>query len=212
MAKQVQTKQEPKELSLPEANFFEQYGNSVTVSNITGQLLKFSKGDWLAGQDEDEIDPGTRLVTNMDQLLVGWQKWEDSRPTDRAMGFLAEGYKAPARLTLGSTDPSQWEVDATGKARDPWQFTNYLILKPPGKKTPTSSLFTFTTSSKGGLACIGSVCKEYGTEMRARPDEYPIVELGSSSYDHPNKEFGRIKTPTMKVVGWEKKALFSASK
>ena len=37
-------------------NPFEDYGEQASGrSNIVGKLLKFSKGDWLAGQNNDEI-------------------------------------------------------------------------------------------------------------------------------------------------------------
>ncbi len=62
------------------------------ASDITGDLLKFAKGDFLAGQDNREIAIGTRLIANMDLLEVGWIKWEDSRPIDRRMGRFAEGF------------------------------------------------------------------------------------------------------------------------
>lgn len=210
MAKQSVVKAtETRELSMPEIDFFEAYANSISQSNITGRLLKFNKGDWLAGEDEDELDAGTKLVANVEQLMVGWQKWQDGKPANAQMGLLSKGFKAPSRESLGDDDESKWEVDNTGKARDPWQYTNYMIMKSPGKK---EDLYTFTTSSRGGLGCIGALLKEYVAEARMRPDEYPIVELGGSSYDHPNKEYGRIKVPTMKITGWEKKSLFPAPK
>src|SRR4029078_9906099 len=93
----------------------------------------------------------------MDQLMVGWVKWVDNKPDQQEMGLLTEGHTPPARCAMGDTDEAAWEVagrgkppsarsamgdtdqaawevDASGKPRDPWQFTNYLILKKPGKQ------------------------------------------------------------------------------
>ena len=39
-----------------------EYGQAVGVSAIEGDLLKFSKGDFVAGQDNPEIPIGTRLI------------------------------------------------------------------------------------------------------------------------------------------------------
>jgi hypothetical protein len=192
-------------------NPFEQYGSQVSSRRIVGKLLKFNKGDYLAGEDEEEIEFGKKLVCNMDQLLVGWVKWVDNRPDQELMGLIVEGHQAPKRDSLGDLDESQWELDSTGKARDPWQFSNYLLMKEVGADgKDEDKLFTFATSSRGGLNAIGDLCKTYGKEMRMRPDEYPIVELGGGSYNHPNKEFGRIKFPTLKIVGWEPKSQFGA--
>ena len=198
-----------RQLAQLEMNYFESYGSQVSQRAIVGRLLKFNKGDWLAGESDEEIEVGTKFVVNMDQLLVGWVKWVDNKPEQQLMGLIVDGHQSPKRESLGDTDESQWEVDAQGKSRDPWQFTNYLLLKEPGADgSKDENLFTFATSSRGGLNCVGELCKQYGKEMRSRPDQYPIVEIGTGSYNHPNKEFGRIKFPTMKVVGWEPRSDF----
>jgi hypothetical protein len=191
-------------------NAFEDYGNAVSQKSIVGDLLKFSKGDYLAGEDEREVPIGTKIVFNMDQLMVGWIKWEDNKPVQQLMGPIAEGFKPEARRDLGDDDKTLWEEDSNGKQRDPWQFSNYVVCKEVGTNGDTEHLYTFATSSKGGLNAIGEVCKVYGKEMRSRPDEYPIVELGLNSYKHSNPEYGRIKVPVLKVVGWEKKSMFDA--
>ena len=188
-----------------ERNYFEQYGDSAGQKNLVGQLLKFSKGDWLTGEDNEELEAGTKLVAVMDQLLVGWVKWVGNKPEQQSMGLLIEGYQPPRRDVLGDTDDTTWEVDDRGQPRDPWQFTNYVVMKDPGAKMDPNSMYTFATSSRGGISAVAQLCQVYGKMMRERPEEYPIVALKTSSYDHPKKEFGRIKVPVLEVVGWEKK-------
>lgn len=186
-------------------NAFETYGQQMSISSITGTLIKFNKGDWVNGDDED-LDENMELVGNMDQLMVGWIKWIDNRPTEQIMGPVAEGYQPPRRNELGDLDQTQWEIDDQGRARDPWQFSNYIVMKEPGQPASEENLYTFATSSKGGLGAIGAVCREYGKEMRVRSDEYPIIQLGSDSYNH--REYGRTKVPLLTIVGWEPKAQF----
>lgn len=210
------------ELVSMERNYFETYGSQMAVgTTITGQLLKFSKGDWLAGQEDEEMEVGTKLVANMDSLTVGWVKWVDNKPVEQLMGLLIDGFQPKRRGELGDTDESEWEVGTDGKARDPWQFTNYLVMKTPGKRaTDDDELYTFATSSRGGLNAIGSLCKFYGKETRVKPNDFPIVVLNVDSYMHPNKEFGRIKIPSFsmedsvnspfKAAGWETKKLFAS--
>jgi hypothetical protein len=189
-------------------NYFQSYGDQVSQKSIVGKLLKFSKGDFLVGENNDEVEEGTQYVANMDELMVGWIRWQDNKPTDQIMGRVSEGHQPQRRSDLGDNDKTQWEVDDQGRERDPWQFSNYLILKTPGE-AGDDSLFTFTTSSRGGLNAIGELCKAYGKAMRQRPDELPIIALGSGSYNHPNKAYGRIKFPTFDVVGWAPKAEFA---
>ena len=190
-------------------NAFELYGEQATQrGSIVGTLLKFNKGDWLEGQDDNEVAVGTKFAACMDQLMVGWVKWVDGKPERQEMGLLTEGHTPPSRKSLGDTDETTWELDAQGKPRDPWQFSNYLLLKQPGKKFVPDQAWTFATSSRGGIGAVGELCKKYGKEMRSHPDQNPVVEVGVDSYNHPNKEFGRIKVPVLTLVGWESKKLF----
>jgi hypothetical protein len=41
-------------------NPFTAYGEAATHRNIVGELLKFSKGDWLVGQDNEDFPAGRR--------------------------------------------------------------------------------------------------------------------------------------------------------
>ena len=183
------------------ANFFQLYGGQASQRPIVGKLLKFSKGDWLAGQDDEEIEKGTRLVVQMDTLSVGWVKWLGQKPVEQRMGLVIEGYAPPQRHELGDTDHQLWEIDINGKPRDPWTFTNQVIMY---LESDPEELFTFSGQSKGAINAIGDLCRKYGEEMRLRPGELPVVAIGSSSYAHTNKEFGRIKVPTFELVGWVK--------
>ena len=96
-------------------------------------------------------------------------------------------------------------MDGTGKERDPWQRTNYLLCKGLND----GELYTFTTSSKGGLDAVARLCKDYVPFLAQRPNDWPVIEIGTDSYAHPNKDFGRIKVPTFKIVGFEPKAVFA---
>jgi hypothetical protein len=194
-------------------NFFEQYGDQTSQRNIIGKLLKFSKGDYTVGQEGEEVPYGTRFAVDMDKgFLIGWIKWVDGKPEEEIMGLLSEGFSPPKRRELSDTDESLWERDEEGKARDPWQPTNKVLFKTPGKKrVGDDHVYTFSTSSFGGISNLGKLSKAYGTEMRARPDQNPIVEIGMEKYKHSNTQYGIIKNPTFTIVGWEKKSLFDAN-
>ena len=113
-------------------------------------------------------------------------------------------------LRLGDEDEDLWERDSQGKPRDPWQFTNYLIMKDEGAPGEEGHLYTLALNSRGGLNAIGDLCKKYGKEMRSKPDEWPVVTLGVDSYNHPNKEYGRIKVPVLTIQGWEAKEVWTS--
>ncbi len=185
-------------------NYFEQYGSIAAQTAITGTLIKFSKGDWLLGPDEEPLDVGTQFTAVMSELQIGWIKWVDSKPEEQIMGKVAEGFQPPRRKDLGDTDDTEWDVDSQGRPRDPWQFSNHLVLRKVGTDgADEDDLYTFATSSRGGINAIGELCKAYGKQFRQRAGQFPIIELGVDSYVHSNKEYGRIKIPLLKLVDWE---------
>lgn len=203
---------------MPEKDIFEQYGEEISSRNIVGQLLKFSKGDWMYGQEGADFQVGKKMIANMDQLMLGWIRWEEQKPADQRMGLLVEGFRAPDRDTLGygyepgvtEPDTSEWELDEqTKQPRDPWQFTYYLVMKDPDIKEDGEGVFTFTSSSSGGKTAIGDLCKVYGRKRReGYKEHYPVVALKVGKYKHSNPQFGWIKVPVLPVIGWAAKAVF----
>ena len=113
-------------LAKPSDNPFTDHADATLTANIVGKLLKFTKGDWSYGKDNEEVKPGTKFIANMDELLTGWIRWEDNFPVEHVMGLLMEGYVPPARDTLSHRDKEKWELDSNGKPHDPWQESAYL--------------------------------------------------------------------------------------
>lgn len=174
---------------------FAAYGQEAASGS--GNFLKFSKGEWLLGQNDDEIALGRRLAANMNELSIGWIRWADGKPAERRMGLLAQGYKPESRDALGYTDQTAWDVDETsGKPKDPWNFTNELPLADPD----TGEQMTFSASSKGGIGAIGNLCKAYGKEYRAQGGKVPVLELGRDSYKHPT--YGKTYVPVLTIGEW----------
>ena len=168
------------------------YADAVSPRHIVGKLLRFSKGDFFAGEESEPIPCGTKLTVAADELLAGWIKWADGRPTEPNMVRVADGKPPLKRSDLGDRDRSTWEADERGEPRDPWQFTNYLPMMDED-----GELYTFATSSAGGLTAVSDLVRRYGQHRRRHPDVYPIVMLGVNSYQHKKKEYGRIKYPNI---------------
>ena len=148
---------------------------------------------------------GTRFVANMGELLTGWQRWEDNKPTDKVMGKVMERFKARCRNELATWTVSSGKSTAPARNAIRGSETNYLLMKGAND----GELYTFTTSSKGGLDAVARLCKDYVPFMAQKPNEWPVIEIGHDSYAHPNKDFGRIKVPTFKIVGFAPKASFA---
>jgi hypothetical protein len=189
------------EIEGTEPNFFELYAQSISRANFIGDLLTFSKyGDYLAGRDKVQIPLGTRVVVHVPTTMAGYIKWEDNHPVDYRMGLIADGFTPPKRAELGDHDKSLWDSFDSGEIKDPWQFTNQVVMTNP----KTGEIYTFATSSKTGLSAYGEVSKKYGQHIRQAPDDYPIFELQRSSYRHPR--YGEQRIPVFKFVEWVDRA------
>jgi hypothetical protein len=119
------------------------------------------------------------------------------------MSLVSERVPMPDRDDLGDNDKQLWETNNDGSPRDPWQETYKLTLRSVEDPSDDDAAYTFTTSSKGGRRAMKKLSRIYGKEgIRMRPGQLPIVELDYSSYQH--SDFGRMKSPEFKVVGWVK--------
>lgn len=170
------------------------YGQEAASNS--GDFLKFSKGEWLKGQNDDEVPGGTKVVANMAELSIGWIRWADKKPVDRRMGLLAQGFKPEKREELGYTDIAEWERDKDDKPIDPWSFTNELPVADP----TTGEQMVISMSSKGGIGAMGNLCKAYGKEYRERGGLVPVISLDRDSYKH--KEYGKTYVPVLSIVDW----------
>jgi hypothetical protein len=166
--------------------------NTLAPKNIFGTLLKFNKGDWLAGETGEEITRGTQFVAIVPEMTTGYVRWDDKKPIDQRMVKVSEGY-APNRSDLGDLDKSLWEVDEYNKPKDPWAFTMYLPLL-----AKDGSMFTFSSGSAGGKSALTTLSRAYGPKRKS--GQLPVVALGTSSYEH--EKYGKTKVPTLTIVKW----------
>jgi hypothetical protein len=105
MAKQqVATRKQQTAPAIPAENPFSDYGSEAFASTIVGQLLKFNKGEWLVGREEEALPEGTELVAGMPTLQSGWMKWTDGKPAESRMGLRSDGFRPDSRDTLGDDD------------------------------------------------------------------------------------------------------------
>jgi hypothetical protein len=185
------------ETALATANYYEKYGQAASGRRFIGDLLKFGKdGVYVAGRESRTIPNGTKMVVYMPTLRCGWVRWEDGHPVEEVMGPVEAGFIPPKRDTLGHNGKSLWEEFDGGDPRDPWQFSNDIVLRDPQDE----QFYTFVTSSRGGLATLGELAKDYGQRLRQRPGEWPVVSLEGDSYQHRVRSRGRIKIPVFRVV------------
>jgi hypothetical protein len=187
-----------------DADPFQAFADAIAPQHIVGKLLKFSKGDWLAGENSEPVKQKAFIV-GMHALATGWVRWEDFKPVKHAMVIVSSGLQWPRRHELGDNDPSTWEIDDRGQKKDPWEFTTYV----PMVADDDGEVFTFAASSKGARDAIGKLTRTYAAHRRRVPGELPVVGLAGDGYQHPNRAYGYIKTPVIRVTGWTAELRFN---
>jgi hypothetical protein len=184
---------------------FTLYADAISPKYIIGELLRFSKGDYFVGKD-DTVELGTAFTANLDELMAGWIHWHDGKPIEHIMVRVADGIPPKLRDELGNSDPSEWPVDKAGQSKDPWQFSNYLPMM-----NDKGELFTFTTSSRGGINAIADLARRYARHRAKHPNVFPQIALNVDSYQHKDPQLGRIKFPVFEPAGYLPKADFQAA-
>jgi hypothetical protein len=189
----------------PDFNPFADFAQSISRSRIIGKLLKFTKhGDWIAGEAGEEMPDNIRFIIHMGDMQEGWQRWDEGRPTEQRMSYVRD--RRPdrpnvcGRQELGDTDPAAWELGLDGRPRDPWMFTFMFNLMDEN-----GQLYTFSNGSDGTKSALKALNESYAVVYRHRPDDFPIVQLGKSGYNHKNKQIGWVNTPQFNIVGWAKR-------
>jgi hypothetical protein len=174
-----------------------------SAQGILGDMIRFVKGDYLAGTNKTEIPGGSEFLAAVDAIIVGWQRWLGKQQVEKRLGRISDGFVEPEREELGHTDESTWEVDTEGRPVDPWAKTRML----PMKRLSDGALFTLVLNGKGRSGdAIARLVGAYGRSQH-RGTDYPIIRLLADAYAH--KVYGRIKYPVLSIVGWRPRAEFA---
>ena len=88
----------------PNFDPFERLEKELTNQRIIGSLLKFIKGDWKAGQNNDDVDEGTRLLAYISAVHDGWTYWCDGRPEKYEVDMVTKNARVKTRAELGDTE------------------------------------------------------------------------------------------------------------
>jgi hypothetical protein len=167
---------------------------------MAGTFIKFDgkEGKFVKSQDDTEIPEGSEYVVVYDQIQAGWVKFAGKgQPPERKQGAIFEGFVPPARNTLGDDDETGWERGLNGQPQDPWQFQILLPLL----STADDELFVFQTSSITGRRACDAVIRMCGRMQAKEPDDYPVIKLRISGFEHKDERVGWIKTPAFDRTG-----------
>ena len=165
---------------------------------MIGKLLKFSKGEFLLGQDAEVIPEGALYTVACDMVLTGFIRWYDGRPAEHKLVRVATGAPLYRRDELGHNDKSQWENRPQGAtARSLARTTMYVpVMNHDGE------VCTYTTNSGSGIKSLHRLLRRYATHAARHPDVYPLVKLKKSHWVHSDKAIGNGFYADFEPNGW----------
>jgi hypothetical protein len=163
-------------------------------------ILKFQKGDWYLGQENEEIPNGTKLAANIMEAEWGWVRWSDGKPVERRMVRIATGAQAPTRDTLGHLDKELWDRDNAGQAARPLAVHG----RHPGARDRRPEARGAALRRVEGLGGLlqGAVRRLRQGDARERRQDADRPARGRQVHP-PGKEYGVVKTPKLELVEWK---------
>lgn len=160
-------------------------------------ILKFVKGRWMLGQDDEILPPNTEIAANVAEAEWGWIFWRDGKPEERRMVRIATGQRPSMRADLGHDDQAMWETDKNGKQVDPWAKTFEIPARELGGDMRE---VTIAGGSRGFEGAFKKLLNAFGRDMRLNQGKVPVLTLGADTYRHP--EYGITDVPVLILSRW----------
>ena len=176
------------EAKLPTASTIQGLRSLQTNSVASGTtILKMDKtGYWVFGADSTDIDPETEWAINPNEFLHGYIAW-------------GEGVVLGEKMVSVSQPLPELEPAPSG-ARKGWETQLGMSLQALTGEDAGLSV-RYTATSVGGRNAIQKIANAIADQLESNPSKpVAVVKLAKETYQH--KQYGKIFTPVMNVVGW----------
>ena len=157
----------------------------------TDQYMKCAKGEWSYGADDTQPEEDSVWAVNPMGFQHGFISW-GSKSRGNA-GVMTGEYMVPA------TDPMP-DGDLLAVVNGDWSKAVAVQLRcTNGEDEGIQAVYK--TNSSGGRKAYAKLLQALVARIDGGAAKcVPLVKLGVDSYNH--KEYGKIYTPEMEVVGW----------
>lgn len=183
---------------------------AAATGQTTYVKFKGASGEYLAGQDEDEIDHGTEFAADMMNAKWIWSFWWDGKVLETVEGLLVEDPKLRERMPdhLPDDDDIDMTLDEIKKMQkeDPANFRDGWSVQASFGMRPVDGSDEEFTMRLGGMVSLNgfaALCKSFGRRYKLETGKLPIIELSTNKYKSKVKGVGTRHAPVLKIVRWE---------
>ncbi|AMO44137.1 hypothetical protein vBRpoSV10_79 [Ruegeria phage vB_RpoS-V10] len=179
------------------------------AGNTTYMKFKGASGDFLFGQDEEEMPHGSTFAGDIENSKWVWSFWWEgevletieTRVAQNPLGFENEPDHLPddyeGDMTLEEIRAAQ--ADRKTNFMDGWSCQAVLGLREIGGEAEE---FTLKLNQGVALNAFRTLLSNFGRAFRFKVGLVPVIELGARSYVSKNKSVGKRYNPILKIVDW----------
>ena len=178
-------------------------GNTIFVK------FKGSNGDFLAGQDEDEIAHGTCFAGDVMNAKFSWAFWWDGEVLETLDYHVVESPTAydnePDHLPkdydgdMSLEEIREMQADRSNTFMDGWTCQGVVNLRGIDGDTEE---YTLKLNAGVALKAFRAMLSSFGRVFMQKPGQLPIIELDARSYKSKNKTVGTRYAPKLTIVDW----------
>jgi hypothetical protein len=145
-------------------------------------------GDWIFGQANEEVQPGSRWAANIYSFIHGYSCWVDTGQKNELLGEVV-------------TSMSEQLPDKP----PPIQGTDFKPLRGFELKcldgVDAGTEVIYKTNSGGGIKAILTLLPKVEAQLATNP-HYPCPVLTFENSHYISKKYGKTYEPVINVVGW----------
>ena len=177
----------------------------------TSTYMKFkgASGQFLAGQDEDEIEHGTEFAADIFNSQWIWTFWWDGKVVETVDVLLREDPMAYENMPdflpddddidMTYEDIIQAQKDDPANFRDGWSVQASLGLRPVDG---SDEEYTLRLGGAVSLRAFHALRRSYGRQYKLKAGLGPNVTLSADQYKSDIPGVGKRYAPVIKITDW----------
>jgi hypothetical protein len=145
-------------------------------------------GEWIFGQANEEVQPGSRWAANIYSFVHGYSCWVDTGQKNELLGEVMTSMSEPLPPKPAPIQGTEYKPQR-----------GFELKCLDGVDTGTEAIYK--TNSLGGIKAILALLPKVEEQLATNP-HYPCPVLTFENSHYIGKKYGKTYEPVINVVGW----------